>query len=420
MTNSHQSNPVKKAIVKKNTTGFDTLISNAADLDYSSYIADALKSAQAPMSVEEIVQAVKSDLPQGLDLLMTVENALSKLYQAVEVTSGYYRWLMNSLNGTIIRHPLTAEEARQGFLLLDELEHAVLFPEFFQTHRSSDRILYIDLFGGPTIPAEAYIERKTWSLRLGPQFIEWIDEQGGQGRDDIIIMVKDAAAGEYVIRLHPREARDNSTIQSRNVQLTLKAEEMVREEQRISGSMTTWDLAARLLVNEIYCDSIPPDDLHCVLHQYSLLNFDSSVGYTIKDDETGPLASVDAKKRYAELNESANLFDSKYDIPAAGEVLGNAPAQSDSGMKDYDRYLDKLFQSGIMDSPITEQEYHVLKAELHSLNSLEKQFGYLLSEQRNRQHDLLCCLLIDPGSVADDDKDISNRTDFDDPSCWEN
>lgn len=41
--------------------------------------------------------------------------------------------------------------------------------------------------GGPTIEAEACIERRTWSLRLGAEFVEWIEEAGGQGRDDILI-----------------------------------------------------------------------------------------------------------------------------------------------------------------------------------------------------------------------------------------
>ncbi len=402
---------------------FGTLISNASDLDYSGTIANALQSAPHLMSIEELASTIVHQMPRGSDSVAMAELAVDALFQAVEVESNQYGWLTNLVDGTVLRHPLTSEEARQGFLLLDELEHAVFFPEFFQTHRSDERILQVELFGGPVIPSEAYIERKTWSLRLGPQFIAWLDEQGGQGRDDIIITAINVSEGRYSLRLHPREARDNGLIQNRNVQLTLKAEEIVSKEQQSKGSMTTWDLAAGLLVQDIYRESVPPDDLHCVLHQYSLLHFDSNLGYTIKDEGTGLISAPDNQKLYAGNDNVVRRLDSKYDVPASNELIG-APHETGSSNQptedEYERYLDKLFQSGIMDSPFTEQEYNVLRAELDSLVSLEQQFGYLLTEQRNRQHDLFTCLLIEPGAISDDDIDLPSRSDFDEPPRWGN
>lgn len=417
MTNPHQNNSMEKSKVN-----FDTLISSPHELDYSGTIAEALQAAPRLLSIEELAATIKHQLPRGNDSISIVGLALDTLFQAVEVAPNQFGWLTNLVDGTVLRHPLTAEEARQGFLLLDELEHAVFFPEFFQTHRSDDRILQIELFGGPVIPSEAYIERKTWSLRLGTQFTEWLDEQGGQGRDDIIITALDVAEGRYSLRLHPREARDNGLIQNRNVQLTLKAEEMVAKVQQLKGSMTTWDLAAGLLVQDVYRESVPPDDLHCVLHQYSLLHFDSSLGYTIKDEGTGPFSSPSNQKLYASGDSSSRKLDAKYDVPASKEVSVSSQKSelSDLIEDEYELYLDKLFQSGIMDSPFTEQEYKVLRAELDSLISLEQQFGYLLTEQRNRQHDLFACLLIEPGTISDDDRDLPSRSDFDEPPCWEN
>ena len=98
------------------------------------------------------------------------------------VSPGHYGWLSHLLSGAVFRHPLTSEETRRGYLLLDELEHTVFFPQFFQHYRPDDRVLTIELFGGPTIRAEAAIERKTWSLRLGQEFADWIDELGAKPR----------------------------------------------------------------------------------------------------------------------------------------------------------------------------------------------------------------------------------------------
>lgn len=418
MTNSlrhHHANGSSK--------GFGSSSPKSIEDELTTCVAEALQNSKHPLSLRELVMQAREILPRGINADVAVSQTINQLFQAVLVGPDQYGWLTNLIDGSVIRHPLTAEEARQGFLLLDELEHAVFFPEFFQTHRSSNRILYIELFGGATIPAEAYIERKTWSLRLGPQFVEWVEEQGGQGRDDIIITAVNAAQGQYVVRLQPNEARDDTTIQSRNVQLTLKAEEIVRQEQLVKDSMTTWDLAARLIAQDVYRDRVPADDLHCVLHQYSLLHFDSNVGYTLKEEGVGQINSPSNQTLYAQPTAVEKKPDPKYDVPALTDMDPNmlGPTGSLSADKDdYDSYLDRLFQSGIMDSPITEKEYNVLRAELNSLMELEQQFGYLLTEQRNRQHNLMSCLLIDARSCMDDDTDMSGQSDLDEPPCWEN
>jgi len=159
------------------------------------------------------------------------------------------------------------------------------FPQFFQTNKPDERKLQIELMGGGTLEAEACIERRTWSLRLGQEFVEWIEEAGGQGRDDILIKVNDAVAGHYMLRLQPREIRDNSAIQNRNIQLALMAEEIVAKDRRSRSAMPTAELAARLIGRSFFKEAMPADDLHYVLHQYSLLRFRQGQGYSFADDE---------------------------------------------------------------------------------------------------------------------------------------
>ena len=105
---------------------------------YPSYVvsvANALSTSVQPLTVDALVEKVRGQRPTSKGVRSAVYRALKQLYQAVPVGEGQYGWLTHLLQGNVFRHPLSAEEARRGFLMLDELEHAVFFPQFFQTHR---------------------------------------------------------------------------------------------------------------------------------------------------------------------------------------------------------------------------------------------------------------------------------------------
>ncbi|MCB0084945.1 MAG: hypothetical protein KDE47_28590, partial [Caldilineaceae bacterium] len=247
---------------------------------YATCVAQVLRDAAQPLTVDTLLNQIKEHRPITKGARSAVYRAIGQLFQAVPVAPSRYGWLSSLLGKNTFRHVLTGEEVRRGFLMLDELEHAVFFPQFFQTYQPDDRKLKIELFGGPTLEAEAYIERKTWSLRLGGAFIEWVDQLGGQGRDDLLIFVDDALAGRYQLRLQPRAVRDPNAIQGRNIQLALLAEELVSEDRRSRTAMPTAELAARIIGRGFFIDALPPDDFHFVLHQYSLLRFHNGVGYS--------------------------------------------------------------------------------------------------------------------------------------------
>ena len=147
---------------------------------YVSSVARALSASSQPLSIDALVQQVSGDRPANKSTRSAVYRALKQLYQAVPLGAGRYGWLSHLLQGNTFRHNLGPDEVRRGFLLLDELEHAVFFPQFFQNHRPEPRTLTIEFLGGVRITADAAIERKMWSLKLGKPLVEWIDEQGGQ------------------------------------------------------------------------------------------------------------------------------------------------------------------------------------------------------------------------------------------------
>lgn len=387
-----------------------------------------LQEAPAPLNIQTLVMGLAADFNVTEDeIASTLRDILADLFQAVEVRGEQYWWLTNVLNGKNVRHPLTDQEATSGFLLLDELEHAVLFPEFFQTHQADDRILELQLFGGPRIPAEAYIENKTWALRLGDQFSEWVELLGGQGSDDLIIMVDDAAAGKYTMRLLPREIRDDNEIQSRNVNLSLLAEDVVRRTCEPNIALHTWDIAAALLASDLFNEMTPPDDMHCVLHQYSMLKFNGKVGYVYDPNDKAPKQTQSTSKTFPPFGFSDSTESGSADVATQGKRIDPEKTQELTVMDDlfgdrvdadYDYYVEKLHQIGLVDAPLNKQDFLLLKAELKALMHIERDCGHLLEEQRLRRHELISYLLIRPETLLDD-SDFPDSQDYDDPPCWE-
>ena len=247
---------------------------------YTICVTQALSSSPHPLTIDDLLAQVERQRPLGKGARDAIYRAVRELYQAVPVASSQIGWLSHLLQGSSFRHPLTAAESRRGFLLLDELEHAVFFPQFFQRQKTELRQVVVELMGGQTLHAEAAVERNQWTLRLGLPFAEWIDAQGGQSQDDILILVEDAVKGHYRFRLQPHESRDEGAIHQQNQQLALAAETLMSHFRRTDKVIPVWELAALLVGRELYHSPIPPDELHSVLHEYSALRLtDDGAGY---------------------------------------------------------------------------------------------------------------------------------------------
>lgn len=398
---------------------------------YMACVAQVLSASTQPLSVDALLSHIKERRPITKGARSAVYRAIGQLFQAVPVAPSSYGWLSTLLTGNTFRHLLTAEEARRGFLMLDELEHAIFFPQFFQTYQPDERKLQIELFGGPVIEAEAYIERKTWSLRLGTQFAEWIDEAGCQGRDDIIIHVQNAATGEYSLRLQPRELRDLNSIQGRNIQLALLAEEIVAEDRRARTAIPTAELAARIVGRGFFKETMPPDDFHYVLHQYSLLRFHNGAGYSL-DLEAVDFATNLSSSETLFTNEEAlayaPIWEPYDEEPVYDQEVAEMPFWDDDLDNDllsesctsYEAYLESYQESESVDELLSHTDFHLLEAELETLLTLELEFGYLLPEQTARKEQLIDRLFIDPETLLDNDADMPDYPDFDEPPFWEN
>ncbi len=387
---------------------------------YTICVAQALSSSPQPLTIDDLLAQVERQRPIGKGARDAIYRAVRELYQAVPVASSQIGWLSHLLQGSSFRHPLTAAESRRGFLLLDELEHALFFPQFFQQQKNELRRVVVELMGGCTLHAEAVVERNQWTLRLGLPFAEWIDAQGGQSQDDILILVEDAVKGHYRFRLQPHESRDESAIHQQNQQLALAAEALIGHSRRAEKVIPVWELAALLVGRGLYHSPIPPDELHSVLHEYSALRLtDDGTGYLL-DSQVSAKSEPVAKKHNKAYQPPLPPGNKKSGIPSSrpaffADSTGQSlpPDDDDDGefCEDYAAYLEAFRLSELPGPPLTHSEYHLLEAELELLLALEEEFGELLPEQNDRMQSLANRLLIDLDSLEVDDDEEDDGDD---------
>lgn len=405
---------------------------------YLDCVAQILSTSPEPLSIEALIAQVERQRPFTKGAQTAIYKAIEQLYQAVPVSHADVGWLTWLLQDNTIRHTLENEEVRRGYLLLDELEHAAFFPEFFQEHRPDDRTVTLELMGGPTIDAEAAIQRQTWSLKLGAPFAEWLDEQGAVGQDDLLIRVLDARAGRYLLRLQPREVRDEEAIDRRNGELARAAEEIAREVGRTRRTIYTWELVARLIGRGVFKQAVPPDDLHFVLHEYSWLRLVEGAGYQVDLSDAGSRAvgrvhPAPRGRTRTEVVRTRTPYPREADLPAddyfrydeeegegVADLLPFDGDDSDDEICDaYQEYLDAFEDARRKGKPLGHDDFHLLEAELEALVDLELEFGYLLPDQAKRKDDLADRLFIDPESLVDGGWE--DGEDFDDgPPFWQN
>ena len=397
------------------------------NLSYTESVARVLSGSSEPLSIDDLLGEIEQLRPVGSGGRSAIYKAVGSLYQAVPVARGRYGWLSNLLAGNTFRHPLTAREVRKGFFMLDELEHAVFFPEFFQTYRAVSRTLTIELLNGPTLTAAANIEQKTWALKLGPEFTQWIEDVGGGRGDSIIIQVVDAVAGHYILRLQPHESRDGKSVHEQNVALARRAEAVVSDDRRARTAVPTPVLAARLIASDAFRSTTPPDDLHYVLHELSDLQLVED-GYAIgrSDSFREDVAERETDHDLSAADVAMTLFgwesefsegDTLWDLVDSGDEIEETFHGADEICSAYRTYLERLGGAEPLVAPLSHEEYHMLEAELEYMVALEVEFGWLLPEQETRRDALAKRLILDPDSLIGDDL---GPEDMDDPSYWEN
>lgn len=423
---------------------------------YAACVEQVLSSSTEPLTADELVEGVRRCRTITKGARSAIGRALEALYQAVPLLDARYGWLPTLMRDSVIRHTLEVEEMRGGFVLLDELEHALFFPRFFQNLEAEERTLQVDLFGEELVEAQLSARNGMWALAFGSRLSEWLEEAGATPGDDLLMRVVDAHAGRYSLRVQPVEARDEPAIHERNAALADLAEELGREILH-RHSLYTWQLVARLIGRGFYQHPVPPDDLHFVLEEYSRLHLVEGLGYELQLAEgrppgltargaTAPVAPAPTAElrtgkparpaqekkggKPAQSSGAGNsqsftkriVFGPRSTMPGAQGDDMKSPFESDEPGEDtceaYEEYLAAHEEAQRRGDPLTHDDFHLLEAELESLVDLELEFGYLMVDQNQRKLDLAERLFIDPESLVDGSWDEGDELDGDGPILW--
>jgi hypothetical protein len=446
---------------------------------YATCVEQVLSTSESPLTVEEVVDGVRRCRPLSKGARSAIDRALDSLFQAVPMAESRFGWLPQLLNGSVVRHTLESSEIRGSFILLDELEHALFFPRFFQNLEAEERSLQIDLFGEETIGAQLAPREGMWALGFTERLAQWLDEAGASPGDDLLITAVDVERGRYSVRIQPVEARDEPAIHERNGALALAAEEAGQEILCRRSALYTWQLVARLVGRGLFRDRVPPDDLHFVLEEYSRLHLIEGFGYELQIADGSADESLLGGADVRPAPNRPKAEDPATTRPAGGRSgrsgIGGAPSArreppADSGRPEsgrpanpgsirsingrivfgpgaprppfpgrqgdamkspfgsddplddsceaYDEYLAAFQESRRAGDPFSHDDFHLLEAELESLVDLELEFGYLMADQNQRKMDLADRLFIDPETLVDGAWDEGEDLDDDNSILW--
>lgn len=176
-----------------------------------------------------------------------------------------YGWLPRLVIGARLRHILTQEELKKGWLFLDPEIVTALFPSGIRFRQPQSLECQMPDDTWLTMTVETAVEKEwhaVWGTQGEPAFWEWLKRKGAQAGDALIFQIQ--AGASCRLALEPKAAQDRVRIRERTTELADAAFDFVRAHHR-----GVWldDIAARLLAQGLYHDPCPPDSLESVVNR---------------------------------------------------------------------------------------------------------------------------------------------------------
>lgn len=227
---------------------------------YTQLVAQALSTASAPLTLDEIWARVAQVRPvQTRNPRSTLRNALNSL--ALAATLGgrpaRYTWWPNHLTGSVFRQPLSAAYVSSGGLVLGIESWLALWPDFFVGALRTAGAVMLELADGPVLETHIEpLEESGWGLKPMPALAAWYQRVGATSEDDLIVRVIDVAARRYAVSLARQTERDPAAIAARNRALADVAERLVRQG---ADDMPDFYLIPRLIASDVYQHALPPE-----------------------------------------------------------------------------------------------------------------------------------------------------------------
>lgn len=258
---------------------------NKKPLSYAECVRRVLQAAPAPITMDELIQAVGKMRPlTAKNIRSTLHNAINQSPVCTSLGDGRYWWMPYLLKENRFRlHPST-EDLQQGRLVITYEAKLGLWPSFSGSRsRRRDPFVHLELANGPALkqPVE-FLETATWGLKPCPELAKWYKARRVRSGDDLILTVIDAAATprRYRLEHQPARQRDEARIKVRNRQMADAAYKLVRK----GHAEAVYYLAPKLAARGLYHDPCPPDPLEEVLKSDGRFRDAGVRGYARVDD----------------------------------------------------------------------------------------------------------------------------------------
>ena len=258
---------------------------NEKPASYTECVHHILQTAPAPITMDALIQAVGEMRPlTAKNIRSTLHNVINQSPLCTSLGDGRYWWMPHVLKGNRFRLHPSAEELRQGQLIITDEAWLGLWPSFFGPRsRRRDPLVRLELADAPPLekPVE-FLGAATWGFKSCPELAQWYKAQRVRPGDDLILTVIDANAPlrRYRLEHQSNRQRDETRIRARNRQLADTAFELIRKGR---ADPAYW-LAPKLAARGLYRDPCPPDPLTEVLTNDGRFRHTGLWGYARADD----------------------------------------------------------------------------------------------------------------------------------------
>ncbi len=349
-------------------------------LSYAECVRRVLQAAPAPITMDELIQAVGEMRPlTSKNIRSTMHNAITQSRVCTSLGDGRYWWMPHLLKGNRFRLYPAAEDLKKGQLLLSRDAWLGLWPNFFDDRsQEGASLVRIELAAGPTLerPIE-HLGQSNWGFKPCPELSAWYKAQNVRHGDSLILTVIDADASprRYRFEHEPADQRDQDRLEARNEQLASAAYDLIRKGR----AEPLFNLAPKLAARGLYDDACPPDPLEQVLDGDGRFQHAWPGAYVRADDpdyEPSPFAKM--------LGRSPTLED-LMDLLGVSEP---APARPPT-----DREIKNIIQR-LMNAPLTleETDDEIERLNMAADRVVPELLPYVAGRDRE-QHRMACQIL---------------------------
>lgn len=321
---------------------------------YTDLVHNIVRDAEESLSLSEItellVEASADNPPKNPR--NNVRTAIRASHLIKPAGKSRFAWLPKRVKGCRVRHTLTSSEYDKRHLLWDTEALVALWPAADEPERRRDREpLVAETETGQELSLPLLEEDGVLSTHPEPAFWAWLSEHKAEAGDDIVITVSDPESRRLTLRWEARAQRNNALIEERN-RAVKKSIEAFLTTQR-DGVASPKEIAADLLSQQTYHDSVPPQSLSNLLPDEIVSRFGAAVELDSLRSEKASNVIPFPAKGVTDSGEHPRLGSSAEGLEPTGSMELAIPYNTGQELPDEKAYLHgmELLQDASGSSP---------------------------------------------------------------------